>query len=202
VGLHPFRQINPGVGGENGVKFDSRDVTSTAVFAALYVVINVVQTVTVGNPTIYGPIQLRVADFMIALTVLFGWSMVGGVTLGCFLTNAYYFLGAPDVILGPMANLIAASLVLLLRKRRLLACVVGALPIGIIVGSYLWFFFPFLSPPEVLSFLPAWAAMIASITVSSLIAVTVIGYLVLQALSRPSIIEPLKSRGMKVVDKK
>jgi uncharacterized membrane protein len=139
---------------------------------------------------------------MIALTVLFGWSMVGGVTLGCFLTNAYYFLGAPDVILGPMANLIAASLVLLLRKRRLLACVVGALPIGIIVGSYLWFFFPFLSPPEVLSFLPAWAAMIASITVSSLIAVAVIGYLVLQALSRPSIIEPLKSRGMKVVDKK
>jgi uncharacterized membrane protein len=184
------------------VKFDSRDLTSTALFAALYVVINVVQTVTVGNPTIYGPIQLRVADFMIALTVLFGWSMVGGVTLGCFLTNAYYFLGAPDVILGPIANLIAASLVLSLRKRRLLACVVGALPIGAIVGSYLWFFFPFLSPPEVLSFLPAWAAMIASITVSSLIAVAVIGYLVLQALSRPSIIEPLKSRGMKVIDKK
>jgi uncharacterized membrane protein len=184
------------------VKFDSRDVTGTAVFAALYVVINIVQTVTVGNPTIYGPIQLRVADFMIALAALFGWPLIGGVTLGCFLTNAYYFLGTPDVALGPIANLIAACLVLFLRKRRLLACVVGALPIGVIVGGYLWFFFPFLSPPEALSFLPAWAAMIVSLTISSLIAVAVIGYALLQALSRPSIIEPLKSRGLKVVAEK
>jgi len=184
------------------VKFDSRDVTGTAVFAALYVVINIVQTVTVGNPTIYGPIQLRVADFMIALAALFGWPLIGGVTLGCFLTNAYYFLGTPDVALGPIANLIAACLVLFLRKRRLLACVVGALPIGVIVGGYLWFFFPFLSPPEALGFLPAWAAMIVSLTISSLIAVAVIGYALLQALSRPSIIEPLKSRGLKVVTEK
>jgi uncharacterized membrane protein len=181
------------------VKIDSRDLTGTAVFAALYVVINVVQTVTVGNPTIYGPIQLRVADFMIALAVLFGWPIIGGVTIGCFLTNAYYFIGAPDVILGPIANLIAACFVLFLRKRRLLACIIGALPIGFIVGGYLWLFFP---PPEVLGTLPAWAAMIVSITVSSLIAVAVIGYLVLSILSRPNIIEPLKSRGLKVVAEK
>jgi uncharacterized membrane protein len=181
------------------VKIDSRDVTGTAVFAALYVVINVVQTVTVGNPTIYGPIQLRVADFMIALAALFGWPIIGGVTIGCFLTNAYYFIGAPDVVLGPIANLVAASLVMFLRKRRLLACIIGALPIGLIVGGYLWLFFP---PPEVLGTLPAWAAMIVSITVSSLVAVAVIGYLVLSILSRPNIIEPLKSRGLKVVAEK
>jgi hypothetical protein len=179
------------------VKFDSRDLALTAVFTALYVVINIVQTVTVGNPTIYGPIQLRVADFMIALAVLFGWPLVGGVTLGCMLTNAYYFIGAPDVVLGPIANLIAASLVLLLRKRRLLACVVGALPVGLIVGGYLWLFFP---PPEFFGAVPAWAGMIGSLTISSLIAVAVIGYLVLSVLSRPNIIEPLKSRGLKVVD--
>jgi uncharacterized membrane protein len=181
------------------VKIDSRDVTGTAVFAALYVVINVVQTVSVGNPTIYGPIQLRVADFMIALAALFGWPIIGGVTIGCFLTNAYYFIGAPDVILGPIANLIAACFVLFLRKRRLLACIIGALPIGFIVGGYLWLFFP---PPEVLGTLPAWAGMIVSITVSSLIAVAVIGYLMLSVLSRPNIIEPLKSRGLKVVAEK
>lgn len=179
------------------MKIDSRDATSTAVFAALYVVINIMQTVTVGNPTIYGPIQLRVADFMIALAALFGWPLVGGVTVGCFLTNAYYFIGAPDVVLGPIANLVAASLVMFLRKRRLLACIVGALPIGLIVGGYLWLFFP---PPEILSAIPAWAGMILSITVSSLIAVAVIGYLMLSMLSRPNIIKPLKSRGLKVID--
>ena len=179
------------------MKFDSRDLALTSMFAALYVVINIVQTVTVGNPTIYGPIQLRIADFMIALAILFGWSLVGGVTIGCLLTNAYYFIGAPDVVLGPIANLIAASLVLLLRKRRLLACIVGALPVGLIVGGYLWLFFP---PPEVFSALPAWAGMIGSLTTSSMIAVAVIGYIVLSILSRPNIIEPLKSRGLKVVD--
>lgn len=174
-------------------------MTGTAVFAALYVVINIVQTATVGNPTIYGPIQLRVADFMIALAALFGWPIIGGVTIGCFLTNAYYFIGAPDVILGPIANLIAACFVMFLRKRRLLACIIGALPIGFIVGGYLWLFFP---PPEALGTLPAWAGMIVSITVSSLIAVAVIGYLVLSILSRPKIIEPLKSRGLKVAAEK
>ena len=179
------------------MKFDSRDLALTGMFAALYVVINIVQTVTVGNPTIYGPIQLRVADFMIALAILFGWPLVSGVTIGCLLTNAYYFIGAPDIVLGPIANLIAASLVLLLRKRRLLACIVGALPVGLIVGGYLWLFFP---PPEVFSALPAWAGMIGSLTVSSLIAVVVIGYIMLSILSRPNIIEPLKSRGLKVVD--
>jgi len=181
------------------VKIDSRDLTGTAVFAALYVVINIVQTVTVGNPTIYGPIQLRLADFMIALAALFGWPLIGGVTIGCFLTNAYYFLGAPDVLLGPIANFVAAWLVMFLRKRRLLACVVGALPIGLIVGGYLWIFFP---PPEALGSLPAWAGMIISITVSSLIAVAVIGYLMLTMLSRPNIIKPLKARGLKVVSER
>jgi uncharacterized membrane protein len=158
--------------------------------------------ISVGNPTIYGPIQLRVADFMIALAALFGWPMIGGVTLGCFLTNAYYFIGAADVILGPIANLIAACLVLFLRKRRLLACVMGALPIGSIVGGYLWLFFSFAPSTELFGALPAWAAMIASLTISSLIAVAVIGYGLLSVLSRPNIIGPLKSRGLKVVAEK
>ena len=185
------------------MKFDSRDLALTAVFAALYVIINLAEAFFVGSPFFtYGPIQLRLADCLIALAALFGWPLVGGVTLGCVLANAYYFLGAPDVILGPIANLVAASIILFLRKRRLTACIVGALPIGVIVGSYLWLFFPFLSPPEILSFLPAWAAMIVSLTISSLIAVAVIGYALLLVLSRRGIIEPLKSRGLKVVDQK
>ncbi len=125
--------------------------------------------------------------------------MVAGVTLGCFLTNGYYFLGAPDVILGPIANLVAASVVLVLRKRRLLACVAGALPVGIIVGGELWFFFSFAPSSDIFGTIPTWAAMILSITISSLIAVGVIGYLLLSVLSRRRIIEPLKSRGLKVL---
>ena len=183
------------------MKLDSRDLTLTAVFAALYVVVNVVESFVVGSPIFtYGPIQLRVADCLLVLAVLFGWPVVGGVTLGCALANAYYFLGAPDVILGPIANLIAASLIMYLRRRRLLACVIGALPIGVIVGSYLWLFFPFLSPPEIFNALPAWAAMITSITVSTLIATAVLGYLLLSILSQKNVLEPLKSHGLKVIN--
>jgi uncharacterized membrane protein len=185
------------VGGKE-VKFDSRDLTLTAVFAALYAVINVVQSLSVGNPTIYGPVQLRIADALIPMAALFGWPVVGGVTLGCMVTNAYYFISPVDVFLGPIANLIAASLILYLRKRRLAACVVGALPIGFIVGGYLWFFFP---PPDIFS-TPAWFASIASITISSLVSLAVIGYSLLTVMSRKNVIEPLKARGLKVLEEK
>jgi len=50
--------------------------------------------------------------------------------------------------------------------------------------------------------LPVWFASIASITVSSLVAVAVVGYLLLTVLSRKNIIEPLKVRGLKVIDQK
>ena len=182
------------------MKFDSKDVTLTAVFAALYPVINILQMSLVGNPTVYGPIQLRIADCLIALTVLFGWPVVGGVTFGCLVTNAYYFLGAQDVIFGPIANLIAATVVLLLRKHRFLACVAGALPIGLVVGAYLSIFFPFLTPPQVFNALPAIAAMIVSLTISSIIAIAGIGYSLLLVLSRPGIIGALKSEGLKLKD--
>lgn len=179
------------------MRFDSRDLALTAVFAALYVIINVLQMFSVGNPTIYGPIQLRVADCLIALAALLGWPVVGGVTLGCFLSNAYYFLGVQDVLFGPIANLIAAAIIFMLRRHRLMACVTGALPIGLIVGGYLSIVFQF-TPPEVLNVFPAWLGMVISITLSSLIAVAGIGYILLVLLSQRTIIEPLKSHGLKV----
>jgi biotin transporter BioY len=172
---------------------DTRDLSLSAIFAGLYAIL-----VVVLAPISFGPVQLRVADCLIPLAALFGWPVVAGVTVGCFLGNAYYWLGPYDVVFGPVANLIAASVILLLRKRRLLACVVGALPIGVIVGGgYLWLFFP---PPDIFGLnLPTWAAMMISITISSLIATAVIGYSLLTILSRQSIVEPLKSRGLKVV---
>ena len=182
------------------MRIDTRTITLTAVFTALYVVFNVFQMISVGNPTVYGPIQLRVADCLIALAALFGWPVIGGVTFGCLLTNSYYFLGIQDVIFGPAANLIAASLILLLRKHRFFACVVGALPIGLIVGSYLAIFFPFLTPPEIFSALPALAAMVISLTISSWVAIAGIGYSLLSILSRPGTTGPLKSGGLKVQD--
>lgn len=179
-------------------KFDARDLALSGVFAGLYVVLNLVQMVTIGNPTIYGPIQLRVADCLIALAALLGLPVAAGVTVGCVVVNAFGSIGPVDIVFGSIANLITASLVIMFRKRALLACIIGAFPIGVIVGGgYLWMFAP---APTELSFLPEWAAMAVSITVSSLIAIAGIGYALLRIIGRPGIIESLKSRGLKTLD--
>jgi uncharacterized membrane protein len=118
------------------------------------------------------------------------------VTFGCAITNLLAFIDPLDVVLGPVANLVAATLVITLRRRKIVACVAAAFPIGVIVGGgYLWLFF---APPSIFGLnLPVWMAMMISITMSSLIATAVIGYPLLRLLNRPGVIEPLKSRGLK-----
>jgi uncharacterized membrane protein len=131
---------------------------------------------------------------LIPIAALLGWPVIAGVTVGCFIGNAYFWLGPSDVILGPIANLVAATLLFLLRKRQLFACIVGSLPIGLIVGSYLWLFFP---PPDIFGLsLPLWLAMIISITISSLIAMAVLGYSLLKTLCR--VANTFKSYGLQV----
>jgi len=118
--------------------------------------------------------------------------------MGCLIGNTYGLArtGLLDVVFGPIANLIAASLIFMLRKRQFIACVVGSLPIGFIVGGYLWLYFP---PPDIFGLsLSPWLAMVISLTMSSLIALAIIGYTILRSLSNPNIVIPLRNRGLKV----
>ena len=170
----------------------TNEISLAIVFTSLYAVL-----VVVLAPISFGPIQLRVADCLIPLAALFGWPAIAGVTVGCFLGNAYLWMGPQDVILGTIANLVAATIILMLRKRPFMACVAGSLPIGVIVGGYLWLFFGFGVDIFGLQ-LPVWAAMIISITISTLIAVAGIGYTILKTLSSSSVARALKSRGLKI----
>lgn len=168
------------------------EITLTIVFASLYAVL-VIALGTIGQ----GPVQLRVADCLIPLGALFGWPAILGVTAGCFVGNSVVFLGTEDVVFGTIANLIAAAIVFLLRKRQFLACTAGAFPVGIIVGSYLWLFFDFQIDVFGLQ-IPAWATMMVSVTISTLIVMSGIGYAILKTLSSSSFIETFKSWGIKV----
>ena len=173
----------------------TNEVSLTIVITSLYAVL-VIALGTMGQ----GPVQLRVADCLIPLAALFGWPVIVGVTAGCFVGNSFVWLGTEDVVFGTIANLIAATIVFLLRKRQLLACTVGSLPIGFIVGSYLWLFFDF--QVDIFGLLiPSWAAMIASVTLSTLIVMSGIGYAILKALSGSSFIQVFKSWGIKVYNK-
>jgi len=185
------------------VKFDSRDIALTAISASLYAVINIIQT-TMGGPITYGPIQLRLADCLIPLSALFGWPLVMGVTVGCF-SNAYYWLDPADIIVGPLVNFAAALFIFLLRKHRLVACVSGSFTVGVPIGLYLYYLYTQGNPiiqQQVPVFpglaLPLWSAFVLSLLISSLVTIAIIGYILLNALVQPSIIESLRSHGLRV----
>jgi hypothetical protein len=81
-----------------------------------------------------------------------------------------------------------------LRGKLLVGCVGASLVIGVVVGGYLWTFFP---PPDVFGLsLPVWLAMIFSISLSSLISVAVIGFGLVRALEAAGFRRLLESRGL------
>jgi len=186
------------------VRFDSRDLALTAVSAGLYAAINIVQT-SMGGPITYGPIQLRLADCLIPLSALLRWPLILGVSIGCF-SNAYYWLDPADIVIGPLVNLVAAFVVFALRKRQFGACLSGGLSVGVPIGFYLYYLHTQGNPamqqaPNIFGFsLPVWCAFVISLSMSSLIVVTGIGYLLLATLSRRSIVDPLKARGLKTAE--
>jgi uncharacterized membrane protein len=176
---------------------DVKTVSLSAVFASLYAVL-----VIFLAPISSGPIQLRVADCLLPLAALFGWPIIWGATLGCLVGNAvggmiaFGSLNPFDVVFGSVANFLATLMIFAFRKRKLLGCVLASLIVGAIVGGYLWIFVP---PPDIFGVpLQPWTAMVVSITLSSLVAIAVIGYVLLVAISQPNVIEPIKSRGLKV----
>lgn len=182
------------------MRFDSKDLALTAVIAALYAALVIVQGLSAA-----ATIQLRIADCLIPLSALFGWPAILGVSVGAFVGNVSTSLafsnGVYDAVFGPLANLLAASAIYFLRKRRFSGCLFGSAIIGLIVGSYVWMIFG--APSDIFSLRipatwPVWVASIVSITISSVVAIAILGYVLLSILGRRSILEPLKSRGLKV----
>jgi len=164
---------------------NTKEISLTAVFAALYAAI-----VIILAPISFGPIQLRVADALIPLAALLGLPVVYGVTVGALVANTYWFLSPIDVILGALANLAAAYIMHRYREKTVPASLASSLVIGLTVGGYLWLFFP---PPSIVGIqLPSWLAMIISITLSSILAITIIGLALLKLVEDSKILEQVK----------
>lgn len=151
-----------------------RQISLLSVIGALYAAL-----VIVFVPISYGPIQLRIADCLIPLSAIFGWPAILGVSMGALISNAYYWLGPADVVLGTLANLVSAATIYYLRRSLFTACLLGAILVGVIVGGYLWIYFP---PPDFPVSLPVWGSMMVSISLSSLITISLFGYLLVKAI--------------------
>jgi uncharacterized membrane protein len=180
----------------------TRQLTLASAIAALYVIL-----VSILAPISIPIIQVRVADLMMPLSIIFGWPAVIGVTIGAGLGNLVgdTILGNTgaqtgiDVVLGSLANFIAATLAWkisqqnrIIRGRRaswLLAVNTETVIIALIVGTYLGYLFS----------IPLLAS-IGGILAGSIIAISVGGYTLLRILSRPKTLASLRSTGLVVAE--
>jgi uncharacterized membrane protein len=159
------------------VRWSSRGVALAAVLAALYSAYVFYFAVTT-----FGPLQLRVVDALLPLSILFGFPAIVGVTIGGFIGN---LLGSPfgivDYVGGPLANFVAATLAWVITRRKfrgawLTAIAFEIASVTLIVGSYL---VSLTSPPGV-PFWVGWAEFLGS----EVVAVGVLGYPLLRAVDR------------------
>jgi len=86
-------------------------------------------------PLSYGPIQIRFAEALTLLPVIFP-EAIAGLAIGCLLANLFG-LGMLDVIFGSLTTLVAAVLTYLLRKKPFIAAlppvILNALIIPVVI---------------------------------------------------------------------
>jgi len=175
---------------EEGRRVESkRSVSATlaAVFAALYAV-----GVLVLAPISFHAFQVRVADALLPLAILFGWPAIIGLAIGALVANVFGGLGPIDIVGGSLANLAAGYVawrVTLNRGRSWIFAAVGlqVLIVTLVVGTYLSYLFAM--PLEI-----GWVAVM----VGSIVAIGFLGSVLLHATSSQRIVMLLTGRGITV----
>ena len=150
------------------------------IFAVLYTV-----GVIALSPISFNIFQVRVSDALLALSIIFGWPAIVGIGLGTIISNFFGGLGVIDVIGGTIANFIATLLAWKIGKRAIkgswvLALIAQILVVTLIVGAYLSYLFHM--PIEI---------GLLGILVGSIIAIGILGYVLLTALTRLKILDKL-----------
>jgi uncharacterized membrane protein len=97
------------------LKISTKTLALGIVYAALYTAL------TVGlTPLSYGPVQVRIADAMVALVPIFGWAGILGHTAGVFIANIFSTSGLLD-LLNVIPSFAMAIVIWKLRNRSVLA---------------------------------------------------------------------------------
>ncbi len=170
---------------------NSREVVVSAVFAALYAV----GVISLAG-TSFLPFQVRFADMLLPLSMLFGWPAIVGVTIGTIVANTVgdAILGPifpVDVIGGSIANLIGCSAAFAIARRfsgynLYRALFAGSwiinLTVTFIVGSYLYLFLPF----GLASIEAGWLGVF----LGSVVAINIMGFGLTMAIYRRSLVSP------------
>ena len=155
------------------LKVTSRDISLVVVFTALYAI-----GVVVLAPISFGIYQVRLADALLPLSMLFGIPCAVGLSFGAVLANVYGGLGMVDVVGGSVANLLACSVAWYVARRksfpyRLLGCGIETILVTIVVGGYLSLLFN----------VPVEYGLVG-VFVGSVVAINVVGFSIEEAIHR------------------
>ncbi len=165
------------------MKIDAEDLALAAVFAALYAA-----GVVLLAPISFGVYQVRVADALLPLSMIFGVPIAVGTSLGCLVANVYGGLGIIDVVGGAVANFVACALAWYVGRggiaRRFIGSLVETVVITVIVGGYLWFIFQV--PVEV---------GLLGIFGGSIVAINILGFALLEGLHQSGIAKRRAGKG-------
>jgi uncharacterized membrane protein len=162
-------------------------LTLTAVFAAVYAV-----GVVFLAPISFQLFQVRVADALLPLAMIFGWPAIIGLSIGAFVANFFGGLGPVDIIGGAVANFIATSVAWrVARQRRRSRLVVGGgleiVTVTLIVGSYLSYLFGM--PLTV-----GWVGVL----LGSMVAIGMLGSILFAAMSTDRVMAMLRAYGVDI----
>ena len=158
------------------MRLNTKKLAVVTVFAALYAV-----GVVFLAPISFGIVQVRVADAMLPLAMIFGLPGALGLSLGCLVSNVFGGLGIVDIVGGASANLVACTLAWYIGRKgrgaqRFLGTVAITVVIALIVGGYLsWL----LQVPLEISLL--------GVLIGEIIAVNLIGFPLEEAIRRSKI---------------
>ncbi|MEM2938888.1 MAG: QueT transporter family protein [Candidatus Bathyarchaeia archaeon] len=160
------------------MKFESREISLIVFLATIYAV-----GVVFLAPISFDPrFQVRIADALLPLSIIFGIPASIGFSLGCLIANFFGGLGIIDVIGGGAANFLACTLAWLIGrsgiKRRFLGCIIENLTITVIVGCYL----------SLIYGIPMETSLLG-VFIGSLISINILGFLLLETLYRRGIAE-------------
>jgi len=149
-------------GGKTNLKIQSKDITIIGIYAALYAALVVV----LGGFS-YGPVQVRVADSLVAVIPLLGLPGVLGHTLGVFIANMFSTVGLID-LLNTIPSFAMSFVVYYVYKRTqndytvIGTCIAYSVVLGVTVG---WMLSYVLSLP----LLPTMAYVAVGNTVASVL---------------------------------
>ncbi|UCH32144.1 MAG: QueT transporter family protein [Candidatus Bathyarchaeota archaeon] len=147
------------------MRITAKWISVSVAFAALYAV-----GVIFLAPISFGVVQVRVADALLPLSMVFGLPSVLGLSLGCLISNSYGSIGHLDVIGGPIANFLATFIAWFIAKRggvthRFIGSILETIIVTLIVGGYLSVIFD--TPLELSLF---------GVLIGSIIAINILGF--------------------------